>query len=155
MTIEPCTSVEQPGWLDLRVALWPDYPREQLHAGMDTMLADPERFFQLMAYDDGGSAIGFVEASLRRDYVNGTDTSPVVFLEGIYVAPERRRLGIAKELVARVAEWGHSLGCTEFASDALLDNLLSHEVHKALGFEEADRVVYFRRTLQKPAGPPS
>lgn len=154
MTIEPCTSVEQPGWLDLRVALWPDYPREHLHEGMDTMLADPERFFQLMAYDDDDNAIGFVEALLRHDYVNGTDTSPVVFLEGIYVVPDQRRQGVAKELVARVAEWGVSLGCTEFASDALFDNPESHEMHKALGFEETDRVVYFRKALPKPAEPP-
>jgi aminoglycoside 6'-N-acetyltransferase I len=145
--IEPCTSVEQRGWLDLRLALWPDESREQLLVGMALMLSQRERFFQLMAYADDGSAIGFVEASLRHDHVNGTETSPVVFLEGIYVAPEFRRQGIAKELVARVAVWGKSRGCTEFASDAFPDNELSHSVHQALGFEETDRVVYFRKAL--------
>ncbi|MDB5495666.1 MAG: aminoglycoside acetyltransferase [Phenylobacterium sp.] len=33
------------------------------------------------------------------------------------------------------------------ASDALLDNRESHAFHSAVGFEEAERVVYFRKIL--------
>lgn len=33
----------------------------------------------------------------------------------------------------------------ELASDALLENTASHAMHRALGFEEAERVVCFRR----------
>ena len=91
--------------------------------------------------------MGLGEASVRRDYVNGCDASPVVFLEGIYVAPTYRRRGIARQLAERVAEWGRGRGLGEFASDALLDNTASHAFHSAIGFEETERVVYFRRRL--------
>jgi aminoglycoside 6'-N-acetyltransferase I len=69
-------------------------------------------------------------------------------LEGLYVIPDARRQGVATELVAAVAAWGIELGCSELASDALLENELSHSVHKALGFVETERVLFFRKSLR-------
>ena len=111
------------------------------------MLAAPDDTANFIARTDDGVAVGLAEASLRRDYVNGCKTSPVAFLEGIYVAPQHRRSGIAGQLVAAVEDWARAQGCTEFASDAALDNLQSHRMHAALGFEETQRVVYFRKLL--------
>lgn len=90
---------------------------------------------------------GFAEAALRRDYVNGCDSSPVAFVEGLYVRPEHRKADIARRLCAAVADWGRTQGCTELASDAEIHNLESHAFHQAIGFEETERVVYFRMTL--------
>jgi aminoglycoside 6'-N-acetyltransferase I len=146
--IIPCTSVEQPGWLSLREALWPDCSREDHLAEMSSFVADPERFVQFVAYLRARLPAGFVEASLRSDYVNGTETSPVAFLEGIYVPPEHRHQGIAAQLVSAVAEWATSRGCRELASDTLLTNEVGQLVHKALGFQETERVVYFRKLLR-------
>jgi aminoglycoside 6'-N-acetyltransferase I len=78
---------------------------------MSSFVADPDRFVQFVAYLRARLPAGFVEASLRSDYVNGTETSPVAFLEGIYVAPEHRHQGIAAQLVSAVAEGATSRGC--------------------------------------------
>jgi aminoglycoside 6'-N-acetyltransferase I len=96
-----------------------------------------------------GAAVGFVEAAKRVDYVNGTSTSPVAFIEGLYVAPAARRRRVARALVESVIEWALAQGCSELASDALLDNTTGQAAHRALGFEETERVVYFRRALRK------
>jgi len=146
--IERCISIEQPGWLPLRQALWPHASREAHLAEMSLLISNPGRHMQFIAYTPSRLAVGFVEASLRSDYVNGTDGSPVAFLEGIYVVAEHRRQGIAARLVDAVAAWATSLGCWEFASDAPLENELSQEVHKALGFRETERVVFFRKVLR-------
>jgi len=114
---------------------------------MAAFLAQPGRFMQIVAYTETRQPIGFAEASLRSDYVNGTGSSPVAFLEGLYVAPSHRRRGVARSLVAAVLQWAGSRGCQECASDALVENELSHRVHRALGFTETERVVYFRKTL--------
>jgi aminoglycoside 6'-N-acetyltransferase I len=148
--IERCSSVEQPGWLELRLALWPHGSAEQHLAEMSAFLGEPHRYEQLIAYSDERRPIGFAEASVRTDYVNGTVSSPVAFLEGIYVVPDQRRKGVAAALVAAVSEWGLRAGCSELASDALLDNKVSHAVHRALGFSETERVVYFRKELGRP-----
>ncbi len=111
------------------------------------MLAAPERLVAFLAFDANGRAIGLAEAALRHDYVNGTETSPVGFLEGWYVAPEWRFRGIGRALVEAVAQWAQAQGCAELASDALLENDESHAAHAGCGFEETERVVYFRRRL--------
>jgi aminoglycoside 6'-N-acetyltransferase I len=100
-----------------------------------------------LAVTAGGSVVGPVEASKRTDYVNGTRSSPVAFLEGLYVMPESRRQRIARALVESAVEWAVADGCSELASDSLLENSQAHAAHRALGFQETERVVYFRRVL--------
>lgn len=130
---------------ELRFALWPDEPLERRRAEAQANLTDG-RLHTLVAVD-GGEVIAFAEVSLRTDYVNGCASSPVAFLEGIYVRPGHRRLGIGRALVAAAGRWGRDQGCAELASDALLANHASHRFHGGTGFEETERVVYFRKPL--------
>jgi aminoglycoside 6'-N-acetyltransferase I len=146
-TIERCSSLDQPGWLEFRVALWPDATADDHRGYMAISLAQPERFLQLMMYDEHHLPIGFIEGSIRGDYVNGTETSPVGFVEGVYVLPVLRRRGIARQLFDAIGDWARARGCRELASDALLENEASQRAHRALGFEETERVVYFVRKL--------
>lgn len=145
--IQHCQSSEQTGWLLLRQALWPDASEQEHRDEIGQQLSEPQRYINFVAYDSREQPVGLVEASLRLDYVNGTDNSPVVFLEGICVVPQRRRQGLAAQLIEIVAQWGREQGCVQMASDTELDNLLSQKMHNALGFEETERVVFFKRQL--------
>src|SRR5688572_7402076 len=147
MTMERCISLDQPGWLDFRMALWADATADEHRGYMAIALAQPERFLQLMMYDDQRVPIGFIEGSIRADYVNGTETSPVGFVEGVYVLPAWRRRGVARRLYEAIGDWAKARGCRELASDALLENEASQRAHSALGFRETERVVYFVKTL--------
>ena len=147
MTMERCISLDQPGWLDFRMALWADATADEHRGYMAIALAQPERFLQLMMYDDQRVPIGFIEGSIRADYVNGTETSPVGFVEGVYVLPAWRRRGVARRLYEAIGDWAKARGCRELASDALLENEPSQRAHSALGFRETERVVYFVKTL--------
>lgn len=144
--IKRCTLLDHNGWLPLRVALWPDSTADASHE-IQTILSRPERYLVLVFTDETGNALGFAEASIRTDYVNGTHSSPVAFLEGLYVQPDSRGQGIARQLVAGVEQWAGEMGCTELASDALVENQVSHKMHEALGFKETERVVYFLKGL--------
>jgi aminoglycoside 6'-N-acetyltransferase I len=146
-TLERCTAIAQPGWLDLRLALWSDATADEHRAYMALSLAQPERFLQLIAYDVQRHPVGFIEGSIRADYVNGTASSPVGFVEGVYVVPAWRRKGIARRLFDAIGDWARARGCRELASDALIDNAVSQHAHRALGFRETERVVYFARPL--------
>ena len=143
MHVVPATVADREDWAALRHALWPD--ADDGHIAR--MLGEPERFAAFIARETNGGAIGFAEASLRHDYVNGCDTSPVGFLEGIYVVPLFRRRGVAASLVRAVERWTVAQGASELASDALIDNFVSHRMHAALGFEETERVVAFRKRV--------
>lgn len=135
-------------WVAMREALWPSGGDHGTHEeDVALLLAEPGDTVNLIARDDGGAHAGFAEAGLRHDYVNGTDSSPVAFLEGIYVDPAFRRTGVARQLVEAVENWARQQGCSELASDADIANISSQNMHNALGFTETQRVVYFRKVL--------
>ncbi|MEM8563960.1 MAG: aminoglycoside 6'-N-acetyltransferase [Pseudomonadota bacterium] len=146
--IKSCESVEQPGWLTLREILWPDSDRIRHLQEMSSQLASPNRYAQFVDYSDSEEPQGFLEVSIRTDYVNGTRNSPVAFLEGIFVTPAARRKGVASRLVAEAENWARGRGCLELASDAFLANTLSQAVHEKLGFEETERVIFFRKDVR-------
>ena len=148
MKIVPPASSADPDWLALRSRLWPHAAEREHLREMADVLA--RGHFVRLAFAPEGFAAGFVEASQRADYVNGTSSSPVVFLEGLYVEPSERRKGVARALVADVERWAAAQGCTELASDSSIENVTAHVTHRALGFEETERVVYFRRALHGP-----
>jgi aminoglycoside 6'-N-acetyltransferase I len=147
MKLERVTDATIADWVALRVELWPNETRAELERqGRELLTREPAAVAFLLR-DQAGAAIAMAEATLRRDYVNGCSTSPVAFLEGIHVRPAWRRRGLARHLCAAVEAWGREHGCREFASDALLDNEVSHRMHRALGFEERERVVCYCKRL--------
>ena len=96
---------------------------------------------------DGDEAVGFAQCQLRHDYVEGCDTSPVGFLEGVYVDDAHRRSGVARALLSACEEWAKSVGCTEFASDCEIDNHDSLAWHLKNGFCEMGRTIWFAKKL--------
>ncbi|WP_298956326.1 aminoglycoside 6'-N-acetyltransferase [uncultured Methylobacterium sp.] len=148
MLIRIATSSDVNGWAALRARLWSGESVADHRTEAAALLArSPGERVTVVAVDPEGCVRAFAEASLRHDYVNGCDTSPVAFLEGIFVQPEDRRSGLGEALSAAVQSWARERGCTELASDALLENLASHAFHIAVGFEETERVVYFRKRI--------
>ena len=149
MSPERLSSIDDADWLSLRIELWPDCPRQQHVEEMASFLREPMRFVQFIVREPNGRGVGFAEASIRTDYVNGTSSSPVAYLEGLYVRPQARGTGVAGSLVLAVSEWALAMGCTELASDTQPENLLSQAVHLKLGFVETERAVFFSKPLQR------
>jgi aminoglycoside 6'-N-acetyltransferase I len=148
MQILPAAPDHLDQWAALRIALWDwDTVADHRNQAEELYLAgNPDRA-AFVALDAQGSVIAFAEATIRRDYVEGCESWGVAFLEGIYVKPEARKSGVARALSDAVAAWGRARGCTEYASNALLDNEDSHAFHAAIGFAETERVVYFKKAL--------
>lgn len=87
-----------------------------------------------------------IEVSLRN-VVDGCPTSPVGYVEGIYIDPEHRGSGLARQLLEQAEDWCRSKGCTEIATDAELDNQDAQRFHERMGFEETYRIVEYRKKL--------
>jgi aminoglycoside 6'-N-acetyltransferase I len=144
----PASAAYLDHWAEMRAALWPELSVESHRSDIAKLiLGSSPPCVAFIALSEANASIGFAEASLRHDFVNGCETSPVLFLEGIYVQLAARGKGIGTSLCEAVASWGRSAGCSEFASDAYVDDAASHAFHRALGFQEAERVVYFRKLL--------
>lgn len=130
---------------ELACQLWPEHTAGDIQAEFAQIIAKTDAAF-FLAYAEE-TAIGFAQCQLRYDYVEGTDSSPVGYMEGIYVAEEYRKHGIARELLAACERWAKEKGCTEFASDCELDNTQSLQFHLNVGFEEANRIICFTKKL--------
>lgn len=129
----------------LALKLWPGHTAADLEEDMtETMGGEDAAFFLARSAD---AAVGFAQCQLRRDYVEGTHSSPVGYLEGVYVAEGFREQGAARALLKACENWAKSRGCQEFASDCELDNTQSLHFHLNVGFREANRIICFTKQL--------
>lgn len=125
--------------------LWHSHTLPELEAEFRELLESAEAVCFIKYSDD--KPVGFSQCQLRYDYVEGTHSSPVGYLEGIFVLPEYRKKGIAGELLASCEKWAKEKGCREFASDCEIHNTDSLNFHKALGFDEVNRIICFKKDL--------
>jgi aminoglycoside 6'-N-acetyltransferase I len=142
----PVTEQNLQEWAILCDALWADDGEEGIAEEYISEWRNGELPHEFLYYSDS-EAVAFVSLDLRHDYVEGTDTSPVGYLEGIYVKPEFQNKGIAREMVEFAKDWAKERGCTELASDCDLWNKESILFHEKVGFEEANRIVCFTMKL--------
>ena len=126
--------------------MWDATSDEDHKSEMLDIIDHPESELILVAADDDGRLVGFLEASIRP-YVEDCATDNVGYLEGWYVEPDSRRLGIGAELVRRAESWARQKGCTEMASDAEIGNDTSLEAHLRLGYVETSRLVHLKKDL--------
>ena len=145
--VRPAAPDDREAWLRMRIALWPG--DDGSHAAeIDEYFAGTlrEPLQVLLAVDGNGNAVGFAELFIR-DYAEDAGTDRVAYLEGWYVEPQARRQRVGRALIAAAEEWARVQGCTEFGSDALIDNDISAAAHRALGFVETAQIRCFLEVL--------
>lgn len=130
---------------NLGVLLWPQHTAQDLFYEFSGIMGRGESQFFIKYHN--GEPVGFAQCQLRHDYVEGTQTTPVGYLEGIFIKKEYRKKGYARELLAACEAWAKTNGCLEFASDCELDNNSSYHFHKAMNFSEANRIICFTKEL--------
>ena len=130
----------------LRIRLWPDC-LESCDREIEDILANPDVWAVFIVSLESEGAAGFIEVHLR-EFAEGADSSPVAFIEGWYVLPEQRKHGLGRALLRAAEIWALSQGCRELGSDTQVNNYLSIEVHRQLGFQEVERLVCFLKRLQ-------
>lgn len=143
--IKQATSTDTLTLAKLAIQMWDDSTISELESGFSELIMDENAVCFIKYVED--KPVGFAQCQLRYDYVEGTYSSPVGYLEGIFLLEEFRHQGFAKELLQECEKWAKSKKCSEFASDCELDNADSLKFHLAMGFEEANRVICFRKDI--------
>jgi len=136
------TKKNENAWAKMCVELWPELTVDAV-----LKMSYEGLFKNEFLYYENDEPVAFLSLSLRSDYVEGTESSPVGYIEGIYVKPEFRRKGIAEQLIDHAKEWSVKYGCAELASDCALENTASQSFHKDVGFTEANRLVCYTMKL--------
>jgi aminoglycoside 6'-N-acetyltransferase I len=135
----------------MRHVLWPessvDEHAEETIAVLEGRAYGAMPLMLFVAETSDDALVGFVETGLRS-FADGCDPAkPVGYIEGWYVGEAWRRRGVGAALIRAAEDWARAQGSVEMASDALIDNEVSHRAHQALGFEVVDRVITFRKKL--------
>lgn len=148
MKVRPLEARDRQAWAAMRAILWPEEDADFL--GHETLMhfsGRPvcEAVFICESVD--GEACGFLELGLRA-YAEGCASSPVPFIEGWFVSPVARHKGAGRALVSAAEHWALLRNFTEIASDTELSNSQSQGAHAALGYEEVERLVTFRKSLR-------
>ena len=125
--------------------LWPEHDLQALVRILTEYIASPES--AVFACREGDRFVGAALCCLRHDYVEGCQTSPVGYLEGIYMEEDCRKTGLARTLLGQCEQWAKEMGCREFASDCELTNQSSLAFHLRVGFTEENRIICFKKNL--------
>ena len=147
VTIREVAESDRASWVRLREALWPgalsDHDEETRKH-----FENPASVPVVFVAEAHETVVGFLELDYRK-YAPGCSSSPVPFIEGWYVEPALQRHGIGRALIEAAEQWARAAGHCEIASDTDVENADGIAAHRALGYQEAERVVCFRRSLDK------
>ena len=145
MHIRPVQPTDRLEWLRMRLNLWGS-TAEAHTQDIDTYFASPQAGVTFVVERPAGGLCGLIEVSLRN-YAEGCTTSRVAYIEGWYVDEDSRRRKLGRRLVQAAETWARRQGLKEIASDTQIANALSIHAHTALGYEEVERLVCFRKAL--------
>ncbi|XMB66551.1 GNAT family N-acetyltransferase [Mycoplasmatota bacterium zrk1] len=132
-------------WFSLVVCLWPDVLKDEMKTEFGQALTDNDQDIYLSIYGD--KYVGFINLSTRREYVEGSESSPVGYIEGIYVKEDYREKGVASKLVDKAILFCKERGYKELGSDTELSNVLSQKFHESIGFKKAEIIVHYIKEL--------
>jgi aminoglycoside 6'-N-acetyltransferase I len=133
-------------WQEMCLLLWPDESEEEVRKDCETILASSDQTV-FIAQDEDGRYAGFINVSLRREYVPGVVSFPIGYVEAILVRAAYRRQGLATKLMQTGEKWAQKKGCKQIASDTWTWNTISQEFHLKAGFSEAEREVHFIKRI--------
>ena len=147
MKVRKARRSDRSEWARMRNTLWQSCKDEHLQE-IDLYFSSNATYIVevLVLERDNGNLGGFIELNIRN-YAEGSKLTKIPYIEGWYVDRDLRDRGYGKKLMVMAEKWAIENGFCELASDTELENLDSVAIHKALGFQEIERIVCFLKKL--------
>ena len=148
MNIRKAELKDKEEWARMRNALWTESSQENLDGVEKFFSGEVTDVVEVFVLErDSAKLGGFIELNVRN-YAEGSEQPRVPYIEGWYIDADLRGRGYGKGLVEAAEGWATENGFDELASDAEMDNTSSIAAHKALGFDEVERIVCFLKKLK-------
>ena len=106
VVVRPVQPDDRTSWCDMRAVLYGEDP--SLVPEIEAFFAGHSSLAAVFIAEDG-VPVGFVELGLRN-YAEGCRTSPVAYVEGLYVAADYRRRKIGQSLIRAAEDWAKGRG---------------------------------------------
>jgi len=134
-------------WLEMGLKLWKDSNKEDLKVEFEDILKS-KIHHSFLAKNEKNAGIGFVNISIRKEYVTGSKSCPTGYIEGIYVELAYRNKGVARKLIELSESWFLEKGCKQIGSDTWDWNKESQEFHERIGFVKKATLVHFLKDIK-------
>jgi len=144
--ISPIEPSDFEAWVNFALALFTQSTPTEMESELKR-IHQLDKYQTFIAKTDD-RPIGYATVTIRSDHVEGATTSPVGYLEAIYVDPAHRNQGVARALFKKGESWCNDWGCTEMGSDTWHWNTEAQDFHKRLGFREEDILVHFYKKIE-------
>jgi len=145
MKIVKVTKKDFSEWVKLGCEFWNKHSEENIRKDFKRMLTSKREVSFLCRNDN--KLVGFINIAIRVDYVEGSKTSPVGYLEGIYVRKAYRNQGIARKLMVEAEKWFKIKKVSEIGSDVEIKNIASQKFHKSLGFKRGETLIHYLKKI--------
>ncbi len=132
------------GYKETIKILWDDIEDREILEIIDEHKNKEHKIFLAVNKEE---VVGFLNTSIRNDYVEGSDSSRTGYIEGIFVKKAFRKQEIGVKLLNESYKYFKSINITEVGSDAFIDNVVSDNFHKAVGFKEVSINRHYLKKL--------
>ena len=146
MKISKITKKDFAKWMELGVLFWSRHPKEKTEREFRRII-NSKNEVSFVCKNEHESFLGFINLAIRTDYVEGSKTSPVGYLEGIYVKEAYRKKGVAKMLWQEAEKWLIKKGVSEIGSDTGTDNVASQKFHQKMGFKKGETLIHYLKKI--------
>ncbi|HEC19599.1 MAG TPA: GNAT family N-acetyltransferase [Gammaproteobacteria bacterium] len=133
-------------WKEMREGVYSSLDDEFHELEMKKIFLSDDWFCYFLA-SENSRILGLAELS-SRNIVDGCLSTPVAYLEGLYIKKEYRGIGLGREAIGAIKDWCKEKGFAELGVDTELVNLKAQEFFKAVGFHETYRIVQFRTRIE-------
>ena len=141
MILVPIQKHEFPVWREMRECVYESLSND-FHDKEMSQIINREDWFCLFIKDNENKILGFVELS-SRNVVDGCLSSPVAYIEGLFIKREFRGKGLGTKSIEVIKLWCKEHGFTELGADTELVNERAQNFFKSVGFHETFRIVEF------------
>ncbi len=141
MKLLPIKKNEFPIWREMRESIYESLSSE-FHDREMNLIFISDDWHCLFIKNENDKILGFVELS-SRNIVDGCLSSPVAYIEGLYIKKENRRKGLGADSVKEIKKWCKEREFTELGADTEFENIAAQKFFKSIGFRETFRIVEF------------
>ena len=147
MKIRKAVKSDRDEWVRLRQGLWSEMHSNHFNETTRYFLKHDTGITDVFVLEHPEqSLIGYIELNIRN-YAEGSQATAIPYIEAWYIESPWRQKGLGKSLLIFAEQWAKEQGYSELASDSLINNRNSIATHKALGFNEVERIVCFIKKL--------